>query len=46
MSGGWLPKGLCLETLRVQCREDGVGRRKEWADCVQRNVGAFGIAGD
>ena len=28
MSGGWLPKRVVFETLRVQCGEDGAGRRK------------------
>ena len=28
MSGGRLPKGIVLGTLRVQSGEDGVGRRK------------------
>ena len=29
----------------MQYREDEVGRRK-WADCVQSDIRAFGIAGD
>ena len=30
----------------MQCGEDGVGREKDWTDCVQRDIRAFGITGN
>ena len=30
----------------MQYGEDGVERKKEWTDCVQSDIRAFGIAGD
>ena len=46
MSGGRLPKRIVFGNL-----EGAVGRRrrkkeKEWTDCVQSDIRAFGIAGD
>ena len=46
MSGGRLPKRIVFRNL-----EGAVGRRrrkkeKEWTDCVQSDIRAFGIAGD
>ena len=46
MSGGRLPKRIVFRNL-----EGAVGRRrrkkeKEWTDCVQTDIRAFGIAGD
>ena len=32
--------------MRVQCGEDGVGRRNEWTDWVQSDIRACGIAED
>ena len=43
MSGGWLPKRSCSETLIVQDGEDGVGSEKEWTDCGQDKAQGFGI---
>ena len=46
MSGGRLPKQSesCSETSRVQCGEDR--KEKEWTDCVQSDIRAFGITVD
>ena len=30
----------------MQCGEDGVGNEKEWIDCAQSDIRAFGIRGD
>ena len=46
MSGGGCQSKSCSATLRVQCGEDGVGKKKEWTDCVQSDIRVFGIAGD
>ena len=36
----------CSETLRMQCGEDGVGRRKSGPIAVECNIRAFSIVGD
>ena len=47
MGGGWLPKRSYSETFKVQCREDGVGKRKSGSRLrVQSEIRAFGIAED
>ena len=51
MGGGRLPKRIVFGNLnlalRVQCGENGTGgNEKEWTDCVQSDIRAFGIAGD
>ena len=46
MNGGWLSKPIVFGNLkRVQCGEDGVGKRK-WTDYVQSDIRAFDIKGD
>ena len=34
------------ETLRVPCGEDRGAKEKEWSDCVQSDIRAFGIVED
>ena len=46
MSGARLPSDSCSETLRVQCREDGAGRRKSGPTAYRTDTRVFGIAGD
>ena len=43
MSGGRLPKRMMLEGA---VRRERGGKEKEWTDCVQSDIRAFGIAGD
>ena len=46
MSGGRLPKRIVFGNLEgAVCRGRG-GKEKEWTDCVQSDIRAFGIAGD
>ena len=46
MSGGRLPKRIVFGNLEVAVRRGRGGKEKEWLDCVQRDIQAFGIAGD
>ena len=46
MNGGRSPKRIVFGSLEgAVCRGRG-GKEKEWADCVQSDVLAFGIAAD
>ena len=46
MSGGRLPKRIMFGNLEGAVRRGRGGKEKEWADCVQNDIRAFGIAGD
>ena len=46
MSGGWLPKRIVLGNLEGAVRRGRGGKEKQWTDCVQSDIRAFGIAGD
>ena len=46
MSGGRLPKRIVFGSLEVAVRTGRGGKEKEWTDCVQSDIRAFGIAGD
>ena len=46
MSGGRLPKRVVFENLECAVRRGWGGKEKEWTDCVQSDIRAFGIAGD
>ena len=46
MSGRRLPKRIVLETLEGTVRRGWSGKEKEWTDCAQSDIRAFGIAGD
>ena len=46
MSGGWLPKRIAFGNLEGAVRRGRGGKEKEWTDCVQSDIRAFGIAGD
>ena len=46
MSGGRLPKRIVFENLEGAVRRGRGGKEKEWTDCVQSGIRAFGIAGD
>ena len=46
MSCGRLPKRIVFRNLEGAVRRGRGGEDKEWTDCVQRDVRAFGIAGD
>ena len=46
MSGGRLPKRIVFGNLEGAVRRDGGGKEKEWTDCVQSDIWAFGITGD
>ena len=46
MSGGRLPKGIMFGNLEGAVRRGRGGKEKEWTDCVQSDIRAFGIAGD
>ena len=46
MSGGRLPKRIVLENLEGAVRRGRGGKEKEWVDCIQSDVPAFGLAGD
>ena len=45
MSGGRLPKRIVFENLEGAVRRGRGGKEKEWTDCVQSDIRAFGIAG-
>ena len=46
MSGGRLPKRIVFGNLEGAVRRGRGGKEKEWTDCVQSNIRAFGITGD
>ena len=46
MSGGRLPKRIVFENLESAVRRGRGGKEKEWTDCVQSDIRAFGTAGD
>ena len=46
MSGGWLPKQIMFGNLEGAVRRGRGGKEKEWTDCVQSDLRAFGITGD
>ena len=46
MSGGRLPKRIVLGNLEGAVRRGRGEKEKEWTDCVQSDIRAFGIAGD
>ena len=46
MSGGRLPKRIVFGNLEGAVRRGRGGKEKEWTDCVQSDIRAFGIVGD
>ena len=46
MSGGRLPKRIMFGNLEGAVRGGRGGKEKEWNDCVQSDIRAFGIMGD
>ena len=46
MSGGRLPKRIVFGNLEGAVWRGLGGKEKEWTDCVQSDIRAFGIAGD
>ena len=46
ISGGRLPKRIMFGTLEGAVRRGRGGKEKEWTDCVQSDIRAFGITGD
>ena len=46
MSGGRLPKRIMFGNLEGAVRRGRGGKEKEWADCVQSDIRAFGITRD
>ena len=46
MSGGRLPKRIMFRNLEGAVRRGRGGKEKEWTDCVQSYIRAFGITGD
>ena len=46
MSGGRLPKRIMFGKLEGAGRRGRVGKEKEWTDCVQSDIRAFGITGN
>ena len=46
MSGGRLPKRIMFGNLEGALRRGRGGKKKEWTDCVQSDIRAFGIVGD
>ena len=45
ISGGRLPKRVVFGNLEGAVRRGRGGKKKEWTDCVQSDIRAFGIAG-
>ena len=45
MTGGRLPKRIVFGNLEGAVRRGRGGKEKEWTDCVQSDIRAFGIAG-
>ena len=46
MSGGRLPKRIMFGNLEGAVQRGRGGKEKEWTDCVQSDIRAFGITGD
>ena len=46
MTGGRLPKRTMFGNLEGAVRRGRGGKEKEWTDCVQSGIRAFGITGD
>ena len=46
VSGGRLPKRIKSRNLEGAVRRGRGGKEKEWTDCVESNIRAFGITGD
>ena len=46
MSGGRLLKRIVFGNLEGAVRRGRGGKEKEWTDCIQSDIRAFGIAGD
>ena len=46
MSGGRLPKRIVFGNLEGAVRRRRGGKEKEWTDCLQSDIRAFGITGD
>ena len=46
MSGGRLPKRIMFGNLEGAVRRGQDGKKKEWTDCVQSDIRAFGITGN
>ena len=46
MSGGRLPKRIVFGNLEDSVRRGRGGKEKEWTDCVQSDIRAFGITRD
>ena len=46
MSGGRLPKRIVFGNLEGAVRRGRGGKEKEWTDCVQSDIRAFGITRD
>ena len=46
MSGGWQPKQIVFGNLEGAVWRGRGGKEKEWIDCVQSDIRAFGIKGD
>ena len=46
MSGGRLPKRIMFGNLEGKVRRGRGGKEKEWTDCVQSEIRAYGITGD
>ena len=45
-SGGWLPERIVFRNLEGAVRRGRGGKEKEWTDCVQSDIRAFGITGN
>ena len=46
MSGGRLPKRIVFGNLEGAVQRGRGGKEKEWTDCIQSDIRAFGTAGD
>ena len=46
MRGGRLPKRIVFGNLEGAVRRGRGGKEKEWTDCVQSDIRAFGVIGD
>ena len=46
MSSGRLPKRIMFGNLEGGVQRAWGGKEKEWTDCVQSDIRAFGITGD
>ena len=46
MSGGRLPKRIVFGNLEGAVQRGRGGKEKEWTDCVQGDIRAFGITGE